>query len=299
MVHDAGPSAGRLARMRRRFPDADAVVFGHSHIPLHERDGDFQIFNPGSPTERRRSPHHAMGMAKVESGAIDFELHGAGLVTEFGVTEFGVTDPTGGSSVTTKITKTEEEWQRELTPEQYEVLRRQGTEPPFTGEYTYSKEDGMYRCAACGNELFSSDTKFESGTGWPSFYEPADGRGGRAAARRQPRHDAHRGRVRPLRRRTWATSSTTARTRPASATASTPCRSTWRRTPTSGSARACGCRGWGSPARSGAGRAGRRVARRTRTSRRRARSGRRGPARARGRPGATFAGPRSRMSTRG
>jgi len=53
------------------------------------------------------------------------------------------------------------------------VLRRQGTEPPFTGKYVYSKEDGVYRCAACGNELFSSDTKFESGTGWPSFYEPA------------------------------------------------------------------------------------------------------------------------------
>ena len=73
----------------------------------------------------------------------------------------------------TKVTKSEDEWQRELTPEQYEVLRRQGTEPPFTGEYVYSKEDGLYRCAACGNELFSSDTKFESGTGWPSFYEPA------------------------------------------------------------------------------------------------------------------------------
>ena len=75
--------------------------------------------------------------------------------------------------MTTKINKTEEEWQRELTPEQFEVLRRQGTEPPFSGQYTYSKEDGMYRCAACGNELFSSDTKFDSGTGWPSFYEPA------------------------------------------------------------------------------------------------------------------------------
>ena len=74
--------------------------------------------------------------------------------------------------MSTKISKTEEEWQRELTPEQYEILRRQGTEPPFTGKYTYSKEDGMYRCAACGNDLFSSDTKFESGTGWPSFYEP-------------------------------------------------------------------------------------------------------------------------------
>jgi len=73
----------------------------------------------------------------------------------------------------TKVTKTEEEWRSELTPEQYEVLRRQGTEPPFTGTYVYSKEDGVYRCAACGNELFSSDTKFDSGTGWPSFYEPA------------------------------------------------------------------------------------------------------------------------------
>jgi peptide-methionine (R)-S-oxide reductase len=75
--------------------------------------------------------------------------------------------------VETKVTKSEEEWQRELTPEQYEILRRQGTEPPFTGKYVYSKEDGVYRCAACGNELFSSDTKFDSGTGWPSFYEPA------------------------------------------------------------------------------------------------------------------------------
>ena len=75
--------------------------------------------------------------------------------------------------MSTKITKTEEEWQQELTPEQYEILRRQGTEPAFSGKYTYSKEDGMYRCAACGNELFSSGTKFDSGTGWPSFTEPA------------------------------------------------------------------------------------------------------------------------------
>ena len=73
LVHDAGPSAGRLARMRRRFPDADAVVFGHSHLPLHERDGDFQIFNPGSPTERRRAPHHAMGIARIQDAAVKFE----------------------------------------------------------------------------------------------------------------------------------------------------------------------------------------------------------------------------------
>ena len=69
--------------------------------------------------------------------------------------------------------KTEEQWQAELTPERYEVLRRAGTEPAFSGEYVYNKESGMYRCGACGADLFSSDTKFESGTGWPSFYEPA------------------------------------------------------------------------------------------------------------------------------
>ena len=68
MVHDAGPSAGRLARMRARFPDADAVVFGHSHIPLHEEREGFQIFNPGSPTDRRRQPKHTMGLAEVDRG---------------------------------------------------------------------------------------------------------------------------------------------------------------------------------------------------------------------------------------
>jgi peptide-methionine (R)-S-oxide reductase len=73
----------------------------------------------------------------------------------------------------TKVDKTEDEWREQLTPEQYEVLRRHGTEPPFTGKYVYAKDSGTYRCAACGAELFSSDTKFDSGTGWPSFTEPA------------------------------------------------------------------------------------------------------------------------------
>jgi peptide-methionine (R)-S-oxide reductase len=76
--------------------------------------------------------------------------------------------------MTEKISKTDEEWREELTPEQFEILRRAGTEPPFKGKYVYSKEDGIYRCAACGNELFTSDTKFDSGTGWPSFTEPSN-----------------------------------------------------------------------------------------------------------------------------
>jgi peptide-methionine (R)-S-oxide reductase len=69
--------------------------------------------------------------------------------------------------------KTDEEWREQLTPAQYEVLRKAGTEPPFSGEYVYNKDSGDYRCAACGAMLFSADTKFDSGTGWPSFTEPA------------------------------------------------------------------------------------------------------------------------------
>ena len=74
VVHDAGPAARRLERMRARFPDADAVVFGHSHIPLHEQRDGFQIFNPGSPTDRRRQPRHTMGIARAGADRVEFEL---------------------------------------------------------------------------------------------------------------------------------------------------------------------------------------------------------------------------------
>jgi peptide-methionine (R)-S-oxide reductase len=73
-----------------------------------------------------------------------------------------------------KVTKSEDEWKKELSPEQFRVLRKKGTERAFTGEYWNNHEAGVYRCAGCGLELFASDTKFDSGTGWPSFYQPIE-----------------------------------------------------------------------------------------------------------------------------
>ena len=73
-----------------------------------------------------------------------------------------------------KVTKTDAEWREQLTPEQFQVTRQKGTERAFTGKYHNSKEKGVYQCVCCGTELFSSDTKFDSGTGWPSFWAPID-----------------------------------------------------------------------------------------------------------------------------
>ncbi|PKK84018.1 MAG: peptide-methionine (R)-S-oxide reductase [candidate division Zixibacteria bacterium HGW-Zixibacteria-1] len=82
-------------------------------------------------------------------------------------------DSSKGEKMPDKIVKTDEEWKKLLTPEQYRVVREKGTEAPFTGKYYKTKEAGVYVCAACGNELFTSDTKYDSGCGWPSFYKPA------------------------------------------------------------------------------------------------------------------------------
>jgi peptide-methionine (R)-S-oxide reductase len=71
-----------------------------------------------------------------------------------------------------KIKKSEEEWQKQLTSEQYKITREKGTEPPFTGKYNNFKEEGIFVCVCCGNELFSSDAKYESGSGWPSYWKP-------------------------------------------------------------------------------------------------------------------------------
>ena len=76
--------------------------------------------------------------------------------------------------MTKKIEKPESEWKRQLTPAEYRILREKGTEAPFTGEYVNAKDPGVYRCRACGTPLFSSSTKYDSGSGWPSFYQPVD-----------------------------------------------------------------------------------------------------------------------------
>jgi len=78
--------------------------------------------------------------------------------------------------VTEKITKTPEEWKEQLTPEQYDICINKGTEPPFSGKYCDSKEKGIYKCTCCGEPLFDSNTKFDSGSGWPSFWEPVSGK---------------------------------------------------------------------------------------------------------------------------
>jgi len=126
------------------------------------------------PSERAFLAGGAVGSVRAESGPS-------------GMTPLS---PSEGTNMGRDADVTEEDWRERLTPAQYEVLRRAGTEPPGTGEYVYNKADGSYRCAGCGETLFSSDTKFESGTGWPSFTEPA------TAAAVELKSDASHGMVR-------------------------------------------------------------------------------------------------------
>ena len=121
-----------------------------------------------------------------------------------------------------KIRKSDEEWRRSLTPEQYRILREKGTERPFTGQYAETNTPGVYLCAACGLELFASETKFDSGCGWPSFYDPLDKEHVEEHEDRSHGMVPHRGHLLPLRRPSRPRLSRRPAIPPACATASTP-----------------------------------------------------------------------------
>ncbi|HSH38368.1 MAG TPA: peptide-methionine (R)-S-oxide reductase MsrB [Chthoniobacterales bacterium] len=108
----------------------------------------------------------------METTHIALLLSCASLIAFANLTQAQTVQTAATPSMNEKIEKTDAEWRKALKPEQYRVLREKGTERPFTNEYANNHEKGIYKCAGCGKELFKSETKFESGTGWPSFYQP-------------------------------------------------------------------------------------------------------------------------------
>jgi peptide-methionine (R)-S-oxide reductase len=114
------------------------------------------------------------GYRRIESVALANAIVGLGMIVAIVWGADTATPKKAGDKKSDKVVKTEAEWRKILTPEQFRVTRKHGTERAFTGDYWHTKDDGIYRCVCCGEPLFDSKTKFDSGTGWPSFWQPID-----------------------------------------------------------------------------------------------------------------------------
>jgi peptide-methionine (R)-S-oxide reductase len=152
----------------------DFVVLDYQRLPFTARDNAWSAHGVWRAPRNPAPASHAVAVWVTDARGMPVQAVGAALTPE-AVGSLKLTQR-GGNITMTKIRKSEEEWRKELTPEQYQVTREKGTERAFTGEYVDNHDPGVYLCVACGQPLFSSDTKFESGTGWPSFYAPVEER---------------------------------------------------------------------------------------------------------------------------
>jgi peptide-methionine (R)-S-oxide reductase len=151
----------------------DFVVLSYATAAAKRNNNTYTASVQFDAPDTNKSDRYAVA-AWFSAGNDPAPLQAAGGWLNDAAVESMKTAMSKGTSMSDKVKKTDEEWRDELTPEQYRVTREKGTEPAFTGEYWDNKKDGVYLCVACGQPLFSSDTKYESGSGWPSFYQPVE-----------------------------------------------------------------------------------------------------------------------------
>jgi peptide-methionine (R)-S-oxide reductase len=161
----------RAGENKGRTLENDFVVLSYHSAPLTRAGNAYTGSVPLDAPKAPRAARYAVA-AWVTGGENPTAIQAAGGWLDAAAVATVKLTSMEGADMSDKVVKTDKEWKDILTPEQYEVTRKKGTEPAFTGKYWDNHEDGVYLCVACGQPLFSSDTKFESGTGWPSFYKP-------------------------------------------------------------------------------------------------------------------------------